>query len=151
MTDKLSERLKKLVRVPLASYRMYDGSEIVSPPAADAVSAVELDQIIDTATVSDASGAMLVERLAAWDHEAWAGWMRYLWTKIEWGTDGNGTLRLEWRQRWERQMSLPYSDLSESERESDRKEAREILAVIGDAERDQGPLSELSSLRQGKK
>ncbi len=64
----------------------------------------------------------LVERLADWDHRAWAGWTRYLLDNY---TPENVA-------RWERQTVTPYADLSEREKDSDRKEAREILAVIRD-------------------
>ena len=62
----------------------------------------------------------LIEALAAWDHRAWAGWTRHLLDRL---TPDNIA-------RWRRQIATAYADLSEDEQESDRREAREILAVI---------------------
>jgi hypothetical protein len=73
----------------------------------------------------------LIEAVAAWDHSAWAGWMRYLFSKAQ--TRGNGDylcIPRTWWTRWLRQVNTSYADLSEREKDSDRKEARALLAVI---------------------
>jgi hypothetical protein len=62
----------------------------------------------------------LVEALAEWDHRAWAGWTAYMLDRL---TPENIA-------RWRRQIETPYAELSEAEKESDRKEARKIVAVI---------------------
>lgn len=78
------------------------------------------------------------EQLAAYAHEAWSGWMRYMFQQ------GGGEMIYHvegeelfcWMmsptsfQRWQRQMKTPYADLPESEKESDRSEADRILAII---------------------
>lgn len=61
-----------------------------------------------------------VERLADWDHSAWAGWTAHMLDRL---TPENIA-------RWRRQIATPYAQLSEAEKESDRKEARQILAVL---------------------
>ena len=72
-----------------------------------------------------------IEILAAYAHEAWSGWMRYLFSK------GTMTAKEAWLlppalvERWTRQMNTLYEDLPEKEKESDRKEAREILDLLG--------------------
>lgn len=72
----------------------------------------------------------LREQLAALAHEQWSGWMRYLFEK----TTGNiaGTALIpEWAvERWKRQLNTPYAQLSEEEKESDRKEADRVLALL---------------------
>lgn len=74
------------------------------------------------------------EKLAAYAHEAWAGWMRYLFTKAPVNSDGTWTMP-DWAvTRWQRQMNTPYADLPESEKESDRKEADAIMAIIASQE-----------------
>lgn len=64
----------------------------------------------------------IVERLAAWDHNAWAHWTEYMLDNL---TPENIA-------RWRRQIATPYADLSGKEKDSDRKEAREILALLAD-------------------
>ena len=80
-----------------------------------------------------------VEKLAAYAHDAWSGWMRYLFSKCD-GVipntlsaldDNSLVIPAEFVQRWVRQMNTPYDDLPEGEKESDRVEARRILEVIG--------------------
>lgn len=79
------------------------------------------------------------EQLAEYAHEAWSGWMKYMFEK--------GKLMLEttsgakeseiiyvmpaWAvKRWSRQMETAYADLPESEKESDRAEADKIIAIM---------------------
>lgn len=73
----------------------------------------------------------IVEALAAYAHKSWAGWMKWLFSKGQmhpflyvW------CMETAWRERWLRQMNTPYADLPEQEKESDRKEAREILDIL---------------------
>jgi len=79
-----------------------------------------------------------IEVLAAYAHEAWSGWMKYMVGKIKFGSQrgmhGEGEVQM-WlpnglRYRWERQMNTAYADLPESEKESDRKEAKKIIEVL---------------------
>jgi len=80
------------------------------------------------------------ERLAELCHEQWSGWMEYLFSKcvenkktteIAGNTYDYTSLTIpSWAvERWGRQMKTPYKDLSEEEKESDRKEADKILAL----------------------
>jgi len=72
----------------------------------------------------------LVEVLAAEAHAAWSGWMEYLFDKCESNDMGEAILP-EWAvNRWMRQMTTPYADLSEEEKISDRKEAARYLKHI---------------------
>ena len=60
-------------------------------------------------------------------HDIGASWMKWL---FEWGTmneDGSWTMPKEKVDRWKRQMTTEYQDLSESEKESDRKVAKEYM------------------------
>ena len=73
----------------------------------------------------------IVESLAAHCHNSqWSGWMRYLYSKSI--PTENGTIEIpkQFAERWERQMNTPYVDLPENEKQSDIKEAMEILLVI---------------------
>lgn len=79
----------------------------------------------------DQGGAIdsLREKFAAQAHEAWSGWMRHLFEKCAHNTNGTSTVPVWAVENWERQMETPYADLSEEEKESDRKEADEYLAI----------------------
>ena len=74
---------------------------------------------------------VLLEKLAAWSHRSWAGWTA--WMVEKWSvTHSSGET---FQARWKRQMATPYEQLSEQEKESDRSEAREILAIVRGVER----------------
>ena len=73
----------------------------------------------------------LVEALAEYAHEAWSGWMRYLFSKSVVNEDGSVTIPREFVARWARQMDTPYHKLPENEKESDREEARKMLEITG--------------------
>jgi hypothetical protein len=62
-----------------------------------------------------------LEQLAELEHEQWAHWTRYMLDNL---TEENIA-------RWRRQIDTPYEELSEKEKESDRKWARKVLGVLG--------------------
>lgn len=70
------------------------------------------------------------EALAEYAHEAWSGWMKYLFVKCEKNDDGEIVIPRWAYERWQRQMNTPYADLPESEKESDRLEADRMLEVL---------------------
>lgn len=72
-----------------------------------------------------------LEAFAEYAHVAWSGWMRYLFDKLELNSLSQLVLPREWYDRWRRQMTTNYANLSESEKESDRDEARQMLAIVG--------------------
>ena len=72
----------------------------------------------------------IVEKLAEYAHEAWSGWMRYLFERSTENDDGTVTIPRWAAERWRRQMNTPYAELPENERESDRVEARRIMKII---------------------
>jgi len=74
--------------------------------------------------------AELIEKLAALEHEQWAHWTIYFFKEMS----PAAILR------WKKQCRTPYDKLSEREKESDRKWARKVLAIIDDKN------SELNSL-----
>lgn len=62
-----------------------------------------------------------VETLAAHCHnEQWTGWTR--WMIDNWKPSSV--------ERWERQLATSYEDLPDYDKESDRKEARRIIALL---------------------
>lgn len=66
----------------------------------------------------------LVEALAALSHDQWAGWTRWMLDCLK-SPDREAHIA-----RWERQIQTPYANLSEAEKESDRKEARRMVKVF---------------------
>lgn len=75
----------------------------------------------------------LIEALADKEHESWAGWMDYLLESAAISTSQDVTslsFPTERVEHWRRQIKTPYAELSEQEKESDRKEVRKILPII---------------------
>ena len=72
----------------------------------------------------------LREDLAALSHDQWSGWMKYMFGKCELQGDGTATIPADFVRRWQRQMTTPYNNLPQSERESDRSEADRMISVI---------------------
>jgi predicted ester cyclase len=66
----------------------------------------------------------LRERLADLAHKQWSGWMRWMIHCLE-SPDRDTHLA-----RWKRQMETPYAELPETEKESDRREADKVVAVL---------------------
>lgn len=83
---------------------------------------------------------MTRETLAEYAHDAWTGWMKYMFEKGVLLNDKGMTpepgepARLmlpTWSvERWQRQMNTEFSALPESEKESDRAEADRMLAIV---------------------
>lgn len=69
------------------------------------------------------------ERMAEAAHDAWSGWMEYLFGKSQTLEDGSVVIPASLVERWKRQMHTPYSELSEEEKESDRAEADRYLSA----------------------
>jgi len=94
-----------------------------------------------------------VEKGADIEHTRWAKWQEYFFNKCEIETleyDGKKLLFLpeELYNRWLKQIKTPYSELSEQEKESDRKEVRTYLPLIQQLLQDRDK-EFLSEIRQG--
>lgn len=70
------------------------------------------------------------EKLANLCHEQWSGWLKYMFSKGAFNEDGSWIMPVEFVQRWTRQMNTSYSELSESEQNSDRTEADKFIEVF---------------------
>lgn len=69
----------------------------------------------------------LIEKLADIEHTRWSKWQEYVFSKMKREVINDieyHYLPNEFYQRWARQIDTPYTELSEAEKESDRKEAR---------------------------
>lgn len=74
----------------------------------------------------------LREALADYAHEAWCGWMKYLFSKCVRLPHRSGAelvIPEESVARWKRQLLTTYADLPEAEKESDRAEADKMLEI----------------------
>ena len=74
-----------------------------------------------------------VEKGADLEHDRWARWHDYFISKCDTEIDDDKaymTLPRELFERWERQSGTKYADLSEQEKESDRKETRNYLELL---------------------
>lgn len=74
--------------------------------------------------------AKLMETLADIEHERWSGWMAHLFNKCQENADLSVTIPAEWVKRWKLQAMTKYPELSEREKESDRREVRNTWAAI---------------------
>lgn len=71
-----------------------------------------------------------VEKGANLEHERWARWQKYMFSKCRQNKDGSLTIPTWAVSRWGTQIEIAYKDLSEEEKESDRKETRNYLPLL---------------------
>lgn len=76
------------------------------------------------------SSKSIKEKLSACEHDSWSRWMKHLFSVSSKHPDGSVTISSDLVSRWERQLNTPYEQLSESEKESDRKEVDMFLNVL---------------------
>jgi hypothetical protein len=72
----------------------------------------------------------LVEALADAEHTSWARWMAHLFTQGEHHADGSFTLPGDYVNALQRQITTPYSDLTEQEKAHDLIAVAHILLTI---------------------
>lgn len=94
----------------------------------------------DVSVVKRLDGPAAREALAEYAHDAWAGWMKYMFEKgvllnengmtPEPGEPARLMLPTWAVDRWTRQAYTAYPDLPDSEKESDRLEADRILEIL---------------------
>lgn len=72
----------------------------------------------------------LRERLAASEHERWSHWMQYLFSRCARREDGAYIIAPHDVTWWEQLIVTPYKDLTERSKNSDRKVADEVLAIL---------------------
>ena len=70
------------------------------------------------------------EALAAESHEAWSGWMGYLFDKSVRNPDGSVTIPKDLADRWNRLSVTLYDRLTDVEKASDLAEADRYIAVL---------------------
>lgn len=70
------------------------------------------------------------ESLASTQHDIWSHWMRWQFSCCTQNEDGSMTIPAAKVERWKRQMETPYSELTDSEQESDRHQADKIIEAL---------------------
>ena len=75
----------------------------------------------------------VLDRLAEIEHERWAHWQRYVHDSCRKEADGSLVIPAELVQRWERQITTPYSELSQDERNSDIEQVEHYLPTVIEA------------------
>lgn len=86
---------------------------------------VELDGTVKVSNIQNRFTAVhvgeeLLEELAALEHDQWAHWTSFMIPNVN---EKNV-------ERWNRQIATPYKDLTESEKESDRVYARNVIEIL---------------------
>ena len=77
-----------------------------------------------------------VEKGAALEHDRWSKWQQYLFDQCI-PKNGSITIPPFFVAHWGRQIATKYSELSEKEKESDRKETRSYIPLLEKALSDQ--------------
>lgn len=72
----------------------------------------------------------LREALADQEHDRWSRWMKHQFDQGTFNDDGTWTMPAEKVEHWTRQMTTPYADLFEEEKDSDREEADKTLKLF---------------------
>ncbi len=71
-----------------------------------------------------------VEELAAYAHDAWSGWMSYMFSKGTAGEDGSMVIPKWAVDRWGRQAATASSEVPAEEKASDRAEAAKMQSIV---------------------
>ena len=72
----------------------------------------------------------LIEKLADLEHDSWSRWMKYLFNQSIKRIGGSIEIPPWAVEQWTRKMNTSYKDLSEDEKESDRKEVRKVIELL---------------------
>jgi hypothetical protein len=73
----------------------------------------------------------ILEAVSEQCHKQWSGWTEHFLSKTKECCSEHISMDVTWIDRWRKQIATPYADLTEEEKESDRREARKILEAIG--------------------
>jgi hypothetical protein len=70
------------------------------------------------------------EQLAALQHEIWSAWVRHLFEVCKVNADGTVTIPREYVKQWQHQMNTAYNDLSEEEKDGDRRQVDKLMTYL---------------------
>jgi len=72
----------------------------------------------------------IIEALSEYAHNSWSEWMKYLFEKGIYCEDGTFKIDKQYAEKWMKQSTTEYNDLSNEEKDSDRAEAIQIWKVL---------------------
>lgn len=75
----------------------------------------------------------IIDELASIEHERWAHWQKYVHDLAQRNSDGSVTIPSDFVTKWERKITANFTDLTDSEKESDRDQVRRYLPTIKNA------------------
>jgi len=73
---------------------------------------------------------LLREAVADHAHRIWTKWLSYMFSKGIFNDNGSWTLPKDFVDRWTAQMTRKYKELSEKEKDSDRRVADQYLTIF---------------------
>lgn len=91
---------------------------------------IKANEYSSTPDCSEVFSQLQIDAVAKYAHEAWAGWMKYMFDKSTRNEDGTITIPQWAVERWERQMNTPYAKLPTAEQKSDIEEAKKICMLF---------------------
>jgi hypothetical protein len=72
----------------------------------------------------------LIEQLAAIEHQRWADWQGYFFSKLQRTEAGDLIVPAGYVAALQKLIDTPYAELSEEQKENDRREVRRYLHLI---------------------
>jgi hypothetical protein len=75
------------------------------------------------------------EQLAAVQHKIWSDWVRHLFEVSAAQADGTVVIPPEHVKQWWRQMNTDYNDLSEEEKDGDRRQVDKLTTLLDQAQK----------------
>ena len=70
------------------------------------------------------------EQLAALQHQIWSHWVKHMFEVSTSNADGTVTIPPKYVQQWQREINTAYDNLSEEEKDGDRKQVDKMIPLI---------------------
>ena len=86
--------------------------------------------------VSDFLEHVLMEELAATEHERWSHWQKYMHSLCTGNADGSLIIPADKVEHWEKLIATPYAELSEHSKQSDRDQVMKYVECIRESGKD---------------
>jgi len=70
------------------------------------------------------------EKLATLQHEIWSDWVRHMFEVSIANPDGTFTIPSKYVKQWQHEINTAYDDLTEEEKDGDRKQVDKITRLL---------------------